>query len=150
MKTLDLRQALPDAMAQLQVGGERSSVTAVLKTLGVAMAPTLGRRREAAQAPTLRAPGATPTVGDLDSLGRFQLRGELGRGGMGRVLEARDPELRRSVAVKVIINPGQVTEEQLARFVAEAQVTSQLEHPNIVPVHEIGVTEGGDLFFVME
>jgi len=84
------------------------------------------------------------------SLGRFQLLGEIGRGGMGRVLDARDPELRRQVAVKVVIDPAQVTDAQLARFVAEAQVTAQLEHPNIVPVHDVGATDDGEIFFVMK
>ncbi len=78
------------------------------------------------------------------------LLAELGRGGMGRVIEARDPELRRSVAVKVVVDPAEVTEAQLARFVAEAQITGQLQHPNIVPVHEMGVSEDGLLYFVMK
>jgi serine/threonine protein kinase/formylglycine-generating enzyme required for sulfatase activity len=78
------------------------------------------------------------------------LLGELGAGGMDRVLEARDPDLRRTVAIKVVANPKQVTEEQLARFVAEAQVTSQLQHPNIVPVHDVGITPDGHLYFVMK
>jgi formylglycine-generating enzyme required for sulfatase activity/tRNA A-37 threonylcarbamoyl transferase component Bud32 len=148
MKTLDLRRALPDTMTLLEARGEPASVTAVLKTLGVALAPTL-RPSDLVDAPTRMAPGAAPAAG-LVSLGRFQLQSELGRGGMGRVMEARDPELRRPVAVKVIIDPSRVTESQLARFVAEAQITSQLEHPNIVPVHEMGVTPAGDLFFVMK
>ena len=95
------------------------------------------------------APCTDPVATELVSLGRFQLLAELGRGGMGRVLEARDPELRRSVAVKVIIDSGRVTEAQLARFVAEAQITSQLQHPNIVPVYEMGTTPGGEVFFAM-
>ena len=69
---------------------------------------------------------------------------------VGRVLEARDPELRRRVAVKVVIDPHSVTDVQLARFLAEAQVTAQLEHPNIVPVHDVGVSAEGRIFFVMK
>ena len=141
MKTLDLREAVPATILQLGARGERASVAAVLRTLGVALPPTLRRGGDAE--PASGAEG-------LGSLARFELLAELGRGGMGRVLEARDPELRRSVAVKVIVDPGWATEAQLARFVAEAQITSQLEHPNIVPVHEIGVTPEGDLFFVMK
>ena len=120
--------------------GEPASATALLQTLGIAQAPTL--RHDGSTRPTTGAEG-------LVSLGRFQLLGELGRGGMGKVLEARDPEIRRSVAVKVVVDPGQVTEVQLARFVAEAQITGQLQHPNIVPVHEMGVSEEGQLYFVM-
>ncbi len=142
MKTLDLSRAVPDAITLLEDRGEPASVSAVLETLGIDLPPTL--RPSDPGVPMQR-------VGDdLLSLGRFQLTGELGAGGMGRVLEARDPELRRSVAVKVVIDPKKVTEAQLARFVAEAQITSQLEHPNIVPVYDMGVTSRGDLFFVMK
>jgi len=142
MKTLNLRAAIPDTITLLEDRGEPASVSAVLETLGIELPHTLPP--SLAGAP-LRAP-----EGDLLSLGRFQLTGELGRGGMGRVLEARDPELRRSVAVKVVIDPSKVTEAQLARFAAEAQITSQLEHPNIVPVYDMGVTARGDLYFVMK
>ena len=84
-------------------------------------------------------------------LGRFRVIREIGRGGMGRVLEARDNELKRPVAIK-LIQPlrGPLTPEGLARFAAEAQITAQLNHPNIVPVHEIGRTPDGALYFVMQ
>ena len=90
-------------------------------------------------------------VSDLPvSLGRFQTLGEIGRGGMGRVLEASDPQLGRTVAVKVLIDPSKISADQLARFAAEARITSQLEHPNIVPVYDMGTTKGGELYFVMK
>ena len=107
------------------------------------------------ESPTLDA-GRSPTPprpspdGLPDRLGRFEVIGEIGRGGMGRVLQARDPELRRTVAVKVIIQPEDLSDGRLARFVAEAQITSQLEHPHIVPVHEMGRTETWQAFFVMK
>lgn len=97
-------------------------------------------------------PGASlpnPDVPAPSSLGRFEVQGELGRGGMGLVLAARDPDLRRTVAVKTLIDPQRVEPTQLARFVVEAQVTSQLEHPNVVPIYEMGVTTEGLVYFVM-
>jgi len=84
------------------------------------------------------------------SLGRFQTLGEIGRGGMGRVLEASDPQLGRTVAVKVLLDPAEISDEQLARFAAEARITSQLEHPNIVPVYDMGTTDEGEIYFVMK
>jgi hypothetical protein len=84
-------------------------------------------------------------------LGRFEIQRELGRGGMGVVYEAFDPELRRSVAIKVL--PTETSHrhaERLERFVAEAQLTSQLQHPNIVPVHDVGEGPEGLLYFVMK
>ncbi len=83
------------------------------------------------------------------SLGRFQLLDEIGRGGMGRVVAARDPRLERTVAVKLLIDPRRTSPEQLERFVSEARITSQLEHPGVVPVYEGGSTASGELFFVM-
>jgi len=83
------------------------------------------------------------------NLGRYQLKGELGRGGMGRILEAVDPDLGRSIAVKVVL-PEHASEAAVVRFVNEARITSQLEHPNIVPVHELGITEDGQIFYAMK
>ena len=125
------------------------SPTALAQHLGADLPPTL-------ELPELDDPDDTADIessGIHDrtlSLGRFQLLGELGRGGMGRVLEVHDPELRRNVAVKVLLDPTALEEGQLARFVAEAQLTSQLEHPGIIPVYEMGATEDGKLFFVMK
>ena len=142
MKILNLSTAVPDTITLMHGRGERVSTVAVLETLGVALSPTL--------APSQRVDRAQCPGEELVSLGRFQLVGELGRGGMGRVLEARDPEIRRNVAVKVVIDPAEVSEAQLARFVAEAQITGQLQHPNIVPVHDMGLSEDGQLYFVMK
>ena len=114
---------------------DRGQVEALLATLDIANYTTL------AEAPALREDG--------DDLARFAVIGELGRGGMGRVLEAVDPDLGRAVAVKVVIDPAQMDRARLARFVAEARITAQLEHPNIVPVYEMGVTDDGEVFFVM-
>ncbi len=111
------------------------TVDAVLRALDISPAPD-ARGRPAA-------PG-----GD-ECLGRLQILAELGRGGMGRVVEARDPQLGRAVAVKLLIDASQCTGAQLARFVSEARITAQLEHPNIVPVHDMGVTEDGEFYFVM-
>ncbi|MEL6342540.1 MAG: bifunctional serine/threonine-protein kinase/formylglycine-generating enzyme family protein [Myxococcota bacterium] len=94
----------------------------------------------------LQPPSPLPT----NQIGRFQIIGELGRGGMGVVYDAEDPELQRRVAIKVLnahaaLHPGGVEQ-----FVVEARLTSQLDHPNIVPVHEMGITDEGQLFFVMK
>ena len=95
--------------------------------------------------------GASP-VGEAPAdveLGRFVLGEELGRGGMGYVVSARDPLLRRTVAIK-LMKPGRRSDISLERFVAEAQVTGQLDHPNIVPVHELGETASGEPWFAMK
>jgi WD40 repeat protein len=102
---------------------------ACMKLLWEALAPT------PPQAPTrLPAPGdALPS-----SLGRFQIRQELGRGGYGVVFLAHDPQLRRDVALKVPRPEALADPELRARFLREAQAASRLDHPNVVPVHEAG------------
>ena len=84
-----------------------------------------------------------------DPTPRYRLGERIGRGGVGDVFAAWDPRLRRTIALKSLRNaaPG---EEAVARFLREAQVTGQLEHPNIVPVHDIGVEASGAVFYTMK
>ncbi len=79
---------------------------------------------------------------------RYLLEGEIARGGMGAVLRAVDCDIRREVAVKYLLD--QADPRKKARFVEEAQITGQLEHPNIVPIHELGVDARNHLFFSMK
>ncbi|MBI3070591.1 MAG: SUMF1/EgtB/PvdO family nonheme iron enzyme [Deltaproteobacteria bacterium] len=80
---------------------------------------------------------------------RYVVGNEIGRGGMGLVVEAYDRELCRRTAIKVGRKQNQ-SADVVARFVEEAQATAQLEHPNIVPVHDIGVSPKGDVYYVMK
>jgi serine/threonine protein kinase/Leucine-rich repeat (LRR) protein len=73
---------------------------------------------------------------------------EIARGGMGVILKVTDRAVRREVAMKVMRHDTNAV--QRARFVEEAQVTGQLEHPNIVPIHELGVDPRGRIFFTMK
>lgn len=79
--------------------------------------------------------------------GKYDLGKELGRGGMGAVYLAQDRELNRDVAMKVILSVDKV--DAIDRFREEARLTGQLEHPNIIPVHELGV-QGDQPFFTMK
>ncbi|MCC7169543.1 MAG: tetratricopeptide repeat protein [Planctomycetes bacterium] len=90
--------------------------------------------------------------------GRYRFRALVGRGGMGAILKVWDRELRRPLAMKVVLGKGEealtgatprVEERALARFLDEAQITSQLDHPGIVPVHELGTDESGRAYFTM-
>jgi len=73
----------------------------------------------------------------------------LGQGGMGEVLLARDEDIDRTVAVKQLL-PGTTDAAGLARFVEEVRTIGRLEHPNIVPIHDVGVDDQGRYFFVMK
>jgi serine/threonine-protein kinase len=74
--------------------------------------------------------------------GKYEITGEIGRGGLGAVVAARDRDIGREVALKVM-RPGLPPEFE-ARFLREARLTGRLEHPNIVPVHEVGSMPGED------
>ncbi len=80
---------------------------------------------------------------------RYRLQDEVARGGMGIVLRVWDEDLRRQLAMKVMLD-GEHAPAQLARFLDEAQVTGQLDHPGIVPVHELGIDAQGRVFFTMK
>jgi serine/threonine protein kinase len=83
--------------------------------------------------------------------GRIQVVEEVGRGAMGRVLRVFDNKLRRELALKVAPLPRhEMARDRLARFVEEAQITAQLEHPNVVPVHDLGVDPEGHAYFSMK
>ncbi len=88
-----------------------------------------------------QAPGPAPALPD-----RYVDLGLLGRGGMGEVRRVRDHTLNRTVALKTI-HPGLADVE--ARFMDEAQLVAQLQHPGIVPIHDIGRLADGRAYFTM-
>lgn len=81
---------------------------------------------------------------------RYTEEAEIAQGGMGRVLQCRDKTIGRPVAMKVMQPEFARVKAQRIRFLEEAQITGQLEHPNIVPIHELGQDETGNLYFTMK
>jgi serine/threonine protein kinase/WD40 repeat protein len=79
---------------------------------------------------------------------KYAIGGVVAQGGMGAILDAREATTERTVAMKVMLDGS--SPEDLTRFVSEAKVTAQLEHPNIVPVHELGVDENDQVFYTMK
>src|SRR5688572_21886029 len=102
--------------------------------------------KDADLAPTVPAtPGAAARVGNR--LGRYEVLAQVGAGGMGEVFAARDPELDRRVAIKVLHGAGTTAgRERLRR---EAQAMARLAHPNVIVVHDVGVSDDR-LFVAME
>ena len=88
------------------------------------------------------------TFSDPSKIGRYRIIRRLGQGGFGRVYLAHDDDLDRPVAIKVP-NPERITDpEDVEAFLIEAKILAKLDHPNIVPVHDVGRTEDGLCFVV--
>jgi WD40 repeat protein/serine/threonine protein kinase len=98
----------------------------------------------------------------LDVGTRYEIKNEVATGGMGTILRVWDGDLRRNLAMKVMHGRGSgssaagsgegsasVDPERLGRFLEEAQITGQLDHPGVVPVHDLGIDSAGRCFFTM-
>jgi len=95
------------------------------------------------------APAPLDTVTSLSQFGNYEVLGELARGGVGVIYRARQKGLERVVALKVLQGGTMASQEQVQRFLNEAQAAAKLQHPNIVPIHEFGSNEG-QYFFTMD
>ncbi|MCM8528863.1 MAG: protein kinase [Lentisphaeraceae bacterium] len=86
---------------------------------------------------------------NLKSSHPYQYQDIIGEGGMGLVEKVKDKKCLRSIAKKTL-NPANYDKESIIRFTEEAQITAQLEHPNIVPVYEMGLDDKNRLFYTMK
>lgn len=162
---LKLIERLVDAAVSTH-GGPDEALAAVggsdvaLRSLGPVLAAdaTMGALSDTVEASMSVPPELEETV-TSESSGRYRYDGsELGRGGIGRVLLHFDGHLRREVAIKELhFDEGSKSaprsgssRSSRVRFVREARVTGQLQHPNIVPVHELGQRPDGTLYYTMK
>ncbi len=98
----------------------------------------------------LEPPVVRPGRGQGDDSTRYRIDGEIARGGMGAVLKGRDPDLGRDVAIKVLNEDLCDDPDMVCRFVEEAQIGGQLQHPGIVPIYELGAFADRRPFFSMK
>jgi WD40 repeat protein len=89
-------------------------------------------------------PASAPPL--MPQEGRYTIQSEIARGGMGRVVEATDTLLGRTVALKEALS---LDPDALRRFQRETRITARLEHPSIVPVHDAGISASGQPYYVM-
>jgi len=88
--------------------------------------------------------------GSLGVEARYTDAGEIGRGGVGRIHDMRDKRLLRSVAMKTLDPALGRDPKAVARFIEEAQIQAQLDHPNVAPIHDLGVDSNGHVHFTMK
>jgi eukaryotic-like serine/threonine-protein kinase len=95
-------------------------------------------------------PGSSGTTAADDAPARIHLFGEIARGGMGAILKGRDVALGRDLAVKILLNQHRHNSGLVRRFVMEARIAGQLQHPGTVPIHELGTLDDGRPYFAMK
>jgi serine/threonine protein kinase len=102
--------------------------------------------RPAGDSPQPTGPAPAAIDSEPPAVPGFEILGELGRGGMGIVYQARQVALQRTVALKMVLNGAHAGPKELARFRAEAGVIARLQHPNIVQIYEVGEAAGRPYF----
>ena len=89
----------------------------------------------------------------MEKFGKYEIIEEIGRGAMGIVYKALDPDINREVAIKTIrfdmLSDGSEKEEMMRRFIREAQAVGKLEHSNIITIYNVG-REGDSTYIVMQ
>jgi serine/threonine-protein kinase len=140
----------PDRSRLLADHPELADLVHCLDSLHELARHTRGEAPPQPEAVTLFDPAAAPWVeGTPGQFGNFELLEEIGRGGMGVVYKARQKDLDRLVAVKMILASNLASPDQVRRFHAEARAAARLQHPHIVQVHDAGQVHGQH-YFVME
>ncbi len=140
----------PAPIARARTADLRPPGPGVLDTLGVSVSPVprvLLRDTDGGPEPPLHRPSGRD---DSGSGTRYRIDGEIARGGMGSVLRGRDPDLGRDVALKVLREDFRDNADMIGRFVEEAQIGGQLQHPGIVPIYELGTFGDRRPFFSMK
>src|SRR6516162_8159989 len=121
----------------------------------VLTSPAAPEPPEAAGTPESPVPEAvTPPPATAEGLpaqiGRYHLEGEIAQGGVGIVLRAHDSAFQRSLAVKVLLARHRGKADVARRFLEEAQVMGQLQHPGIPPVYDLGELPDGRPYFALK
>jgi WD40 repeat protein/serine/threonine protein kinase len=152
-KTIDLSMSPAEAQlmdsqwrATLEVGAkqgqtirQRETITGFRSTLPVKSRFVREKRKGPAAAPK-----------SLSEVPDYELLDIIGEGGMGVVYAAHQSSIARTVAVKMLKPSAKVREEQRDKFISEAVVTGELDHPNIVPIYDLGSNDEGALFYSMK
>jgi len=136
---------LPSQRSDASPGG-RPEQTANLTTDDVAASPpSVGMEPSQVGLATTDDLSPHPGSSDVPAVPGYDVGGEIGRGGMGRVYAGHDLTLEREVAIKTLL-PG----ADVGRFITESKITARLPHPGIPPVHALGTLPDGSHYLVMK
>lgn len=124
----------------------------VLRSLGNTLSevPSVSLRESEVEGSDPIARPNSPEMPNSNSDSRYRLDGEIARGGMGAIIKGRDTDLGRDLAIKVLLDSHKDKPEVIQRFVEEAQIGGQLQHPGIAPVYELGQFSDKRPFFAMK
>ncbi len=140
----------PSGSVSSTPGGARMLETQALATDSMPRVRLRDDAAAATQPPAGPSSGSAEMRGQAEGRPRLELFGEIARGGMGAVLMGRDVQLGRDLAVKVLLESHCEKPEMVRRFVEEAQIGGQLQHPGVVPVYELGSFLDQRPFFTMK
>ena len=147
-RTVDIPSTPPDSLEAALAAAFGKAAQAPRSSLGD-MRPLLLKEAEGDSGHVVK-PKSDAMPAPAEAGDRYQLSGEIARGGMGAVLRGRDVDLGRDLAVKVLLETHQGRTELVQRFVDEAQIAGQLQHPGIVPIYDMGSTSGKRPYFTMK
>ena len=136
-----------ESLGLVDTDRDRSPVASVSKQELIATSKEM--RRETTVLPLVEVRGEQVEL-VRRSNARYEKIKDLGRGGMGEVSLVRDNDIGRIVALKRLFKPPSGDPSGLLRFISEVRTVGQLEHPNIVPIHDVGLDENGNYYFVMK
>ena len=136
------------SMAAAISSGPASVLRAIGKRYGEIKGVSLQDAETEFEDPVVQPSSSQVPNSDVDS--RYQLLGEIARGGMGAVIKGRDSDLGRDLAVKVLLDEHKDKPEVVQRFVEEAQIGGQLQHPGVAPIYELGQFGDQRPFFTMK
>ncbi len=155
-QTIDLNRHALDAGLAATFGPDAAIVIgnashSVLKSLSkrLSQTPTILLRENGGDEGKVVQLGSKE-ISTKQSDSRYQLHGEIARGGMEAIIKGRDTDLGRDLAIKVLLDEHKDKPEMLQRFVEEPQIGGQLQHPGIVPVYELGLFNDERPFFSMK
>ncbi len=149
--TAVLGDALREEPAPAPAHKPQASAGVSTPDAGVTLAERIGMPTLRTPVALLSLPGERPfDARNAKRAGRHLLGDVLGEGGMGRAIAARDVDLGRNVAMKTLRDEHLGNDAYVQALVFEARLTGQLEHPNIVPVYDVGVMQNGAPYYTMK